>query len=319
MLGEVNNRIRRAERDYNSIRNAIRGIDLTAEQIEAAESAAREAMMSTNAWHKHRFTKAMRRTFGVRVDLLADTPIDLDARIRHNVGLIRTIPGRFHERMSEKLIQMATQAPFDQNRLHRTVTNEFRSVGYNARRITRDQTSKLIGQLNESRQTDLGVTHYEWSTSMDRRVRKSHRDNESEIFAWGKPPVRTGHPGFDINCRCAALAVIPAGPFADPDPEVDWLARRETGDLRPGEDGFVGMAQSKTGVFASDDRVGTAGNKQFRQILRDRWNINHRVLDGVGLTDEARAEILQVLHTMDRYYPDGAAQHRRDRHREPRR
>lgn len=70
--------------------------------------------------------------------------------------------------------------------------------------IARDQTAKLNGQLNELRQTELGVPKYIWRTSLDERVRETHRRKEGKVFSWDDPPPDTGHPGEDYNCRCTA-------------------------------------------------------------------------------------------------------------------
>ncbi len=77
-------------------------------------------------------------------------------------------------------------------------------IASRARRIARDQVSKLNGQLTQARQSGLGITHYFWRTSGDERVRDSHAAKEGERFAWDSPPSDTGHPGDDINCRCTA-------------------------------------------------------------------------------------------------------------------
>lgn len=76
-------------------------------------------------------------------------------------------------------------------------------VASRARRIARDQTSKLNGQLTQARQSGLGITHYFWRTSGDERVRDSHAALEGRRFSWDDPPS-VGHPGEDINCRCTA-------------------------------------------------------------------------------------------------------------------
>ena len=75
--------------------------------------------------------------------------------------------------------------------------------------IARDQTSKLNSKINESRQRNAGVNAYEWSTSNDERVRDTHAANEGKTFTWGNPPVETGDPGDDVNCRCVAVPIIP--------------------------------------------------------------------------------------------------------------
>lgn len=74
--------------------------------------------------------------------------------------------------------------------------------------IARDQTLKLNGQLNRSKQQAAGVTHYRWATSRDERVRKSHQKLQGTLQSWSVPPS-VGHPGEDYQCRCTAIPVIP--------------------------------------------------------------------------------------------------------------
>ena len=76
-----------------------------------------------------------------------------------------------------------------------------------AKLIARDQTAKLNSSLTQAQHESLGVTHYRWSTSKDERVRESHAENEGQIFSWDDPP-ETGHPGFEVNCRCVAIPVL---------------------------------------------------------------------------------------------------------------
>ena len=78
-----------------------------------------------------------------------------------------------------------------------------------AKLIARDQTSKLVGNLNQYRQKSLGINQYVWSTAGDNRVRDEHLANEGRIFSWDDPPS-TGHPGEDINCRCVAIPIVKA-------------------------------------------------------------------------------------------------------------
>lgn len=87
-----------------------------------------------------------------------------------------------------------------------------------ARLIARDQASKLNGAMNEFRQRQAGVTHYEWRTILDGRERPTHHANNRKVFAWDRPSPITGHPGTQINCRCRAIAVLTDDPE---DLEVD--------------------------------------------------------------------------------------------------
>lgn len=73
--------------------------------------------------------------------------------------------------------------------------------------IARDQTLKLNGQINQTRQENAGVTSYTWSTSHDERVREEHRELDGKVFQWSDPP-EPGHPGEDFQCRCIALPVF---------------------------------------------------------------------------------------------------------------
>ncbi len=73
--------------------------------------------------------------------------------------------------------------------------------------IARDQTLKLNGQINKTRQENAGVTKYVWNTSHDERVRDSHRELDGQTFSWLDPP-EPGHPGDDFQCRCIAIPVF---------------------------------------------------------------------------------------------------------------
>ena len=131
-------------------------------------------------------------------------------RIADNVDLIKTLPPRTHEGLRKRIGEEFAEAPFDRQRLMQVVRDEYGSQGYNARRITRDQASKLNGQLVEHRQRQLGITEYRWLASMDERTRENHADKNSKIFQWSNPPLDTGHPGQSIQCRCQAIAQVDA-------------------------------------------------------------------------------------------------------------
>ena len=75
--------------------------------------------------------------------------------------------------------------------------------------IARDQTLKLNGQLNRSKQQAAGISQYRWSTSRDERVRETHQALEGSTHSWDVPPPGTGHPGDDYQCRCTARAIVP--------------------------------------------------------------------------------------------------------------
>jgi SPP1 gp7 family putative phage head morphogenesis protein len=118
-----------------------------------------------------------------------------------------------------------------QGKRHETIATEilngtqlekgrFKKTRNRARLIARDQVNKLNGQLQQLRQTDIGVTRYIWRTSQDERVRTSHRNMDGRTCVWHNSSVYIGsdekqhprsgingveaHPGQPIQCRCNA-------------------------------------------------------------------------------------------------------------------
>lgn len=211
MFTQVVTTIESAGRDYQAIREAIRNIPADPNLAGATREEAAAHFNRVSAAHKARFTKAMRRWFGVRIDLVRDTPIDLVARVNQNVELVKTIPPRLHERLSRELLELQADAAFDQQRLNKMLRKSFKSSGYDLRRLTRDQTSKLVGQLNHARQTEIGIQRYQWQTSEDERVRPTHSAHNQNVYAWDDPPKDTGHPGEDIQCFPPSVGIAPVG------------------------------------------------------------------------------------------------------------
>ncbi len=74
--------------------------------------------------------------------------------------------------------------------------------------IARDQTLKLNAAITRIKQTEAGITHYMWSTSLDERVRPTHAELESRVFSWAEGTPIGYHPGEDIQCRCVAVPVL---------------------------------------------------------------------------------------------------------------
>jgi SPP1 gp7 family putative phage head morphogenesis protein len=73
--------------------------------------------------------------------------------------------------------------------------------------IARDQTYKLNAAVTRAHHEDAGVSSYQWSTSLDERVRPEHDDLEGQVFQYISPPDE-GNPGDPINCRCVAIPVL---------------------------------------------------------------------------------------------------------------
>lgn len=175
-----------------------------------ARTAASGHVERVKKWHDKRTLETFRAA-GLDIDLLASESFvreALRARVFASVDLIKTIPRRMHDSLAKRLAALArSQKQFDPRALKRILRQEFRSTGYNLRRLTRDQTTKQLGEMTRIRQTQAGFTHYIWVTAGDDRVRDTHADNDGQKFAWAQAPV-TGHPGDEIQCRCQAEAHV---------------------------------------------------------------------------------------------------------------
>ena len=115
----------------------------------------------------------------------------------------------------------------DRAAVHKIVTQEFGSAGYNARRIARDQVSKPTGQLSHIRQTQAGVTRYRWTTAADERVRPSHQELDGTLQRWDSP-TSEGFPGSSVQCRCWAEPVIGHAQHRDPPRTATAAGRRRS-------------------------------------------------------------------------------------------
>lgn len=85
--------------------------------------------------------------------------------------------------------------------------------------IARNELGNAAAAGMKATQEQAGVTQYKWWTARDDRVRgkpggkypnakPSHWARHGKVFDWNDPP-EGGHPGEAIQCRCAALAVLP--------------------------------------------------------------------------------------------------------------
>lgn len=127
--------------------------------------------------------------------------------VTNNVSLITSIPDTHFKRVEQTVLR-GIQAGKPNSVIKEEIKKSYKVSESRAALIARDQTAKFNGDLNELRQTEVGVTKYIWSTSGDERVRDSHAEKDGEVFSWDDPPSDTGHPGEDFQCRCVAIPVF---------------------------------------------------------------------------------------------------------------
>lgn len=162
---------------------------------------------STSALNLENINRTFKKLFGAEYSRFEPwITQEVKGFVRGNVKLISTISSEYFDRV-ERVVLRGAQA----GKLSKDVAKEIKAqFGVSDRRaafIARDQIAKFNGDLTQLRQTNAGITKYQWSTSGDERVRDTHQANDGKIFSWSDPPA-TGHPGDDFNCRCVAIPVI---------------------------------------------------------------------------------------------------------------
>lgn len=160
-------------------------------------------------WHGAKTISAAQSATGVSIKpfiKLADVRPFLNQSIRQNVSLISNMNADTKARVEQVLYDA-----FANRRNKKWLTDELsKAMGITKRRarnIAGDQTHKLNSQLTQYRNEELGITSYIWKTREDGRVRPAHITRQDHIFEWSKPPY-DGHPGYPVNCRCSAAAVL---------------------------------------------------------------------------------------------------------------
>jgi SPP1 gp7 family putative phage head morphogenesis protein len=133
-----------------------------------------------------------------------------------NIALIRTVPERYFGELAD-VVTEAINAGSRASTIADLIEERYGVSETNAARIANDQVGKFFGDLNQTRQEELGITTYTWATAHDNRVRDNHEELDGTVQSWDVPPPgggtnedEDGHPGEGINCRCQALPDVDA-------------------------------------------------------------------------------------------------------------
>ncbi len=132
--------------------------------------------------------------------------------------LVNSIINTYLEKLGT-IVSNAVQRGSPMGEVQDEIKSLLNTTDNRAKFIARNEVSNLNGILTMRRQMDCGIGVYQWSTSHDERVRKSHAEMDGKYFYWNSNklgeingvkvyPSPKYHPGMDYNCRCVALPVI---------------------------------------------------------------------------------------------------------------
>lgn len=158
----------------------------------------------------------LRKTLGITI---GDTGIGIEAQIENfkaiNTSRIKTLAGEQLQELRNLLDQPGALGTAHVS----TLTKEIKELlgpktKARAALLARDQTLTLNAQITRTRQQNVGITEYVWTTSGDERVRDTHAELDGTVQRWDDPPEtsedgRRNHPGEDFQCRCTAFPVLP--------------------------------------------------------------------------------------------------------------
>ncbi len=202
--------IANARRDADEHLTARRILEVMRSKMEAEVNPRNLSAMAryfgerTNREQRAALSKQLSRALGIEV--IPDDkwiPEMVEYFAAENAELIGSIPRRLHDDVAQ-LTMRAFSKRMNPETFAKELEARFDVARSRARLIARDQLGSLYGQLNQTRQAALGITHFFWDTRRDSRVRPEHQYRQGRRYAWAQmPPDQV--PGAPIACRCSAI------------------------------------------------------------------------------------------------------------------
>lgn len=185
---------------------------------EAFERMARQ-IASTFVRSTLQYSDRQNRRLGVEVFNENSTKLNayLEAATLQNVSLIKSIPERYLENVSNAILT-GMRVGVRPEKIAEQLRENMGVASRRARFIARDQSAKINGEVMKQRQIDAGFEFFKWVDSHDSRVRHRHREIANAdvgygkgIYRWDDLPLSDKgepiQPGQDYNCRCISRAV----------------------------------------------------------------------------------------------------------------
>src|SRR6185312_11504719 len=151
---------------------------------------AQAAVRNARSW-KYAARQAMRsREIYQALEIEMSGPVGYAVRrmVQENASLIRSIPGDLARRMTKHITerqQSGVRAETISEELRKWLPHIAKSK---ANLIARTETARAETAFTRARAENLGLTHYQWLSAEDSRVRKSHRLMDKVLVRFDDPP-----------------------------------------------------------------------------------------------------------------------------------
>lgn len=174
--------------------------------------------------NKNKIQRMLKNALGVNSVTFIDVPKiaeELEIAALTNAELIGKIPNEHFSKVADSVLRNFRGDTFVEGSLTKRLAKIGSIAQDRVKFIARDQTAKLVNNLNELRQQEAGITKYIWRTQKDERVvgtpgglypkgnrgHLNHFKREGDTFEWANPPA-DGHPSQAFGCRCFAEPVL---------------------------------------------------------------------------------------------------------------
>jgi uncharacterized protein with gpF-like domain len=166
--------------------------------FKATDSSMRMALKDAGLSVKFTMTPSMRDAF--------------EASLQENVGLIKSIPEQYLQRVEGVVMRGYSQGRNIQEMV-KQLKKLYPAAANRAVLIARDQSNKANSVVERARRIELGITEAVWKHSHGGKVpRASHVKADGTVFEAAKGCLIDGEfilPGELINCRCVSRSVLP--------------------------------------------------------------------------------------------------------------
>jgi len=142
---------------------------------------------------------------------LQQTTKIVQAGIAENVGLIKSIPSKYHEQILGDVMRTVGVGG-NVRELKEALSKISKQTSKRIELIARDQTAKATALIDAQNAIDTGLTTGVWKKSIAGKThRKDHAEADGKEFDISKGCLISGEyilPRMKINCKCSYELVI---------------------------------------------------------------------------------------------------------------